>query len=156
MGVDNIISAEQKWTYINLDDFSHSSCGTPFSYFVLIVGLIISIAVYAVDCYVAVNLLAFNRWSGQIKPTVPFDISKWIFAVCIILSLVFLTFEWIRAIRVIRRGGVAEAYLDPLAVRIRSVGSGGWRRFLLFAELTKSRKGADYVALFTYFSFKCK
>ncbi|KAL8797761.1 MAG: hypothetical protein Q9195_000113 [Heterodermia aff. obscurata] len=30
----------------------------------------------------------------------------------------------------------------------------GWRRFLLFAELTKGRKGAEYVALFTHFSFE--
>lgn len=30
----------------------------------------------------------------------------------------------------------------------------GWRRFLVFAELTKSKKGAEYVALFTFFSFQ--
>lgn len=30
----------------------------------------------------------------------------------------------------------------------------GWKRFLVFAELTKSKKGAEYVALFTYFSFE--
>ena len=30
----------------------------------------------------------------------------------------------------------------------------GWRRFLVFAALTKSRKGADYVALFSYFEFR--
>ncbi|KAL0640420.1 Potassium transporter [Maublancomyces gigas] len=30
----------------------------------------------------------------------------------------------------------------------------GWRRFLVFARLTKQRGKTDYVALFTYFSFK--
>jgi hypothetical protein len=30
----------------------------------------------------------------------------------------------------------------------------GWRRFLVFAELTRSKKGANYVALFVYFQFK--
>ena len=30
----------------------------------------------------------------------------------------------------------------------------GWRRFLVFAALTKGRKGNEYVALFTYFSFE--
>lgn len=56
-----------------------------------------------------------------------------------------------------KQGGVAKSYLDPLAVRVQSVrwGKGrGYRRFLVFAELTKSRKGADYVALFAYFSFE--
>jgi hypothetical protein len=27
---------------------------------------------------------------------------------------------------------------------------------LVFAELTKSKKGAEYIALFTFFSFQCK
>ena len=56
-----------------------------------------------------------------------------------------------------KSGGVAASYLDPLAVRIESIRWGearGWKRFLVFADLTKSRKGADYVALFAYFSFE--
>ena len=57
-----------------------------------------------------------------------------------------------------RGGGVAQSYLDPLAVRVQSIRTGptgrGWRRFLVFAELTKSKKGSEYVALFTYFSFE--
>ena len=65
-----------------------------------------------------------------------------------------------RAIRVIRRGVVAASYLDPLAVRLQSIRMGkegrGWRRFLLFAALTKGRKGAELVALFTHFSFEGK
>ncbi|EON68191.1 hypothetical protein W97_07340 [Coniosporium apollinis CBS 100218] len=57
-----------------------------------------------------------------------------------------------------KAGGVAESYLDPLAVVLQSIRPGkdgrGWRRFLVFAELTKSKKGVDYVALFVYFQFK--
>ena len=67
-------------------------------------------------------------------------------------------YRWLRAIRVMRGGGVAQSYLDPLAVRIQSVRLGsegrGWRRFLVFAELTKSKKGSEYLTLFTYFSFE--
>jgi len=59
-----------------------------------------------------------------------------------------------------KRGAVAESYLDSLAVRLQCVRMGkqgrGWRRFLVFAELTKSKKGVEYVALFTYFSFQCE
>lgn len=62
--------------------------------------------------------------------------------------------------RVIRSGVIATNYLDPLAVVIQSLRMGsnglGWRRFLVFAELTKGRKGTEYVALFTYFSFEGK
>jgi Fungal potassium channel len=112
-----------------------------------------------VDTFTAVNLLIFNKWSSEIQPKIPFSISRWIFAGCIIASFVLLAYRWFRAIRVMRTGSVAESYLDPLAVRVQSVRVGkskGYRRFLVFAELTKSKKGADYVALFTYFSFECE
>lgn len=151
--------ADQKWDYINLQDFKAKGCGPGFAYVYLWFMLITSIAVYAVDSFTAVNLLAFNRWSSAIQPAIPFDVSKWIFSVCILLSFVNLAFEGIRAIRVMRRNNVAECFLDSLAVRWESIRLGqgqGWRRFLVFAELTKSKKGSEYVALFTYFSFQCK
>ena len=117
-------------------------------------------AVYLVDAFTAANLLFFNRWSGQVQPLIPFNIARWVFAGCIMLSWVLLVYRWIRAVRVMRSGVVAASYLDPLAVRVQSIRTGkngrGWRRFLLFAELTKGRKGAEYVALFTYFSFEGK
>ena len=141
----------------NLDDFKSSSCWTPFAYGYVLFMLIVSISVYAVDTFTAINLLVFDKWAGQIKPEIPLNISRWIFAGCIILSFVLLVYRWMRAIRVMRQGGVAKSYLDPLAVRVQSIrwGKGkGWKRFLVFAELTKSRKGADYVALFAYFSFE--
>ncbi|ETN39463.1 uncharacterized protein HMPREF1541_05687 [Cyphellophora europaea CBS 101466] len=149
---------EQKWDYVNLDDFKSKSCWTGFGYAYLLIMLLVSISIYVVDSFVAVNLLAFNRWAGQIEPAIPFTISRWIFAGCIILSFVLLIERWIRAIRVMKQGGVAKSYLDPLAVRLQSIrwtqAGRGYRRFLVFAELTKSRKGADYVALFSYFSFE--
>ncbi|KAH0547891.1 hypothetical protein GP486_008368, partial [Trichoglossum hirsutum] len=118
----------------------------------------ISVSVYAIDTFTAVNLLVFKRWSSEVKPFIPISVSRWIFSACIILSWIILFFEWVRAIRVMKRGGVAESYLDPLAVRVQSIRIGeegqGWRRFLVFTQLTKSKKGTEYVALFTYFSFK--
>jgi hypothetical protein len=112
------------------------------------------------DTFTAIQLLVFNKWSSQIEPTqlIPFDVTKWVFSVCIILSFINLGYEQIRARRIMNRGSVAESYLDNLAVRLESVRLGkgrGWKRFLVFAELTKSKKGAEYIALFTYFSFQC-
>ncbi|KAI1777068.1 hypothetical protein F4818DRAFT_334022 [Hypoxylon cercidicola] len=153
------IRPEQKWDAISLKDFKSTSCFTPFAYVYLYLSLIISVAVYGVDTFTAINLLAFNTWSSSIAPTqlVPLDVSKWIFSGCIIASFINLAFEHLRAMRVMKRGSVAECYLDNLAVRLESTRFGegqGWRRFLVFAELTKSKKGAEYVALFTYFSFQ--
>lgn len=141
-----------------MNDFTTKSCWIPVSYTILYFNVMISLAVYALDTFTAVNLLAFSRWSSQIKPAIPLDISKWIFAGCIIFSLVLLVYRWLRAIRVIKSGGIAQCYLDPIAVKVQSIRTSkrasGWRRFLVFAELTKSRKGADYVAIFTYFNFE--
>ncbi|KAG5996014.1 hypothetical protein E4U43_002931 [Claviceps pusilla] len=149
--------ADQKWDYINLQDFKAKGCGPGFAYAYLWLMLVISTAVYAVDSFTAVNLLAFNRWSSKIEPAIPFDVSKWIFSICILLSFVNLAFEGFRAVRVMCRNNVAECFLDSLAARWESIRLGrgqGWRRFLVFAELTKSKKGSEYVALFTYFSFQ--
>ncbi|KAF2097708.1 hypothetical protein NA57DRAFT_76518 [Rhizodiscina lignyota] len=151
------VSEEQKWDYITLDDFKSKGCLTPFSYAWLWILIIIAIGVYAADTFTAIQLLAFNRWSSEVQPAIPFSVSKWIFAVCIIISVVLLAYESLRALRVVQRGGVADSYLDPIAVIWQSIrpGSGrGWRRFLVFAELTKSKKGVDYTALFVYFQFK--
>ena len=113
---------------------------------------------YAADAFTAVNLLAFNKWSSQVQPKVPFEVAKWIFAITIIISYVFLVYRGVRALRVMRSGSVTECYLEPMAaiwqsMRLTSSGR-GWRRFLVFAELTKSKKGANYIALFVYFQFK--
>lgn len=143
-----------------MNDFKSTSCFQPLAYGYLWFNLMISMAVYAVDTFTAVNLLAFNKWSGEIEPKIPLKVSRWIFSICIILSWVNLGFEHLRAGRVMKRGAVAESFLDSLAVRLQSIRMGkngrGWRRFLVFAELTKSKKGTEYVALFTYFSFQCK
>lgn len=124
----------------------------------MFVFLLVSLAVYAVDTFTAVTLLAFSRWAGQIEPAIPFEYSRWIFAACILLSFALLAWRWLRAIRAIRSGSVAQSYLDSLAARVQSIRMGengrGWRRFLVFGELTKSKKGAEYAALFAYFSFE--
>lgn len=139
----------------NINDFKSESCLTPFSYFWLWFFFIISLAVYGVDTFTAVNLLVFSQWAGQIKPTIPFSVSRWIYAVCIIISFALLIYRWMNAIRAIRSKSIARCYLDSLAMRVQSMlPGGGWKRFLVFAELTKSKKGAEYVALFAYFSFE--
>ncbi|KAI0515019.1 hypothetical protein F5B22DRAFT_213502 [Xylaria bambusicola] len=153
------IQPEQQWNAISLRDFKSSSVFAYLAYGYLYFSIILSLAVYGVDIFTAVNLLAFNQWSSSIEPTqlLTFDQTKWIFAGTIIATFVNLIFEHFRAWRVMKRGSVAECYLDTLAVRLESIRLGkgqGWRRFLVFAELTKSKKGAEYVALFSYFSLQ--
>jgi hypothetical protein len=54
-----------------------------------------------------------------------------------------------------KQESVTEDFLDPLAVVLQSIRiPGGWRRFLVFAELTKSNKKATWVAVYVYFERK--
>ncbi|OBT72579.1 hypothetical protein VF21_08144 [Pseudogymnoascus sp. 05NY08] len=151
------IKLEEKWDFISLQDFKASSFFEYLAYGYLWLSLVISIAVYGVDTFTAYNLIALNKFTS-IEPVIKLDISKWIFAGCIIASWVNVIYEHIRAHLIIKRGAVAESYLDSLAVRLQAIrvfGQGrGWKRFLVFSELTKSKMGAEYVALFTYFSFQ--
>lgn len=91
-----------------MNDFKASNIFTYIAYGYLYISLFMSIAVYAVDTFTAVQLLAFNRWSSEIQPAISFDVTKWIFSVCIILSFVNLGYEHLRAQMIIRRGSVAE------------------------------------------------
>lgn len=66
-----------------------------------------------------------------------------------------MIFEWLRALRVMSRNSVADDYLDPLAVKLQSMRwGGGWRRFLVFAELTKSKKKVTWISIYVYFQRK--
>jgi Fungal potassium channel len=153
-----VLSARMK----NLEDFHSRSCWTPLSYAILWIHLFISVAIYAVDIFTAINLntCIFFKISSDFDPDTSLDpgISQWLLVTCIIISFIFLVCRCLRTIRVIKSGSVVESYLDPLAVLVQSIRPGqqgrGWKRFLVYAELTKSKKGADYVALFSYFSFE--
>ncbi|CCC13128.1 hypothetical protein SMACR_06346 [Sordaria macrospora] len=154
------VQPEQKWDFISLNDFKSTSIFTPLAYAYLWVSICISCAVYVVDIFTMVQLLAFKQqWSSQVQSAsiIPPDVSKWIFTICIILSAVNLIYEHIRANRAMRTGSVAESFLDHLAAKLESLrifGGKGWKRFLVFAALTESKKGVEYIALFCYFNFQ--
>jgi hypothetical protein len=146
--------ATAKWTYITLSDFKSTSSWNTLAYLWVWIMAIFAVAAFAADTFTAVNLLAYNKWTSEVKPKIPIEYARWIFAGCIIFSFVLYIFSWIMAVRAIRRGGIAESYMDPLAATLQSMRGSGWRRFLVFSALTTSKKGADYVAFFVYFSFQ--
>ena len=113
--------------------------------------------------YTAVILLAYDRWTNDTmeqNSLINFKVAKIVFSVCIIFSFVLLAFEWAIAVKVIKGDGVADAYMNAIALQYNCIRGGkgagdtGWKRYLVFARLTKSRGLADYLALFTYFAFK--
>jgi len=106
------------------------------------------------DTFILVTLLVNDKWPSQIQPKIPYTIQKWVFVGCIIFSWALCIYEFIRAYRVMVQKSVTEDYLDETVVIIQCIRPGGWRRFLVFAELTKSKKKATWVALYVYFQRK--
>jgi hypothetical protein len=143
-----------KWTYINLSDFKSTSSWNTLAYIWVWIMAIVAVAVFAADTFTAVNLLAYNKWTSKVEPKIPIEYARWIFAGCIMFGFVLYIFNWIFAIRAIKRGGIADSFLDPLAATLQSMRGSGWRRFLVFSNLTQSKKGTDYIAYFVYFSFQ--
>jgi hypothetical protein len=143
-----------KWTYINLSDFKSTSSWNTLAYIWVWIMAIVAVAVFAADTFTAVNLLAYNKWTSKVEPKIPIEYARWIFAGCILFGFVLYIFNWIFAIRAIKRGGIADSFLDPLAATLQSMRGSGWRRFLVFSNLTQSKKGTDYIAYFVYFSFQ--
>lgn len=143
-----------KWTFINLSDFKSTSSWNTLAYIWVWVMAFVAVAVFAADTFTAVNLLAYNKWTSKVEPKIPIEYARWIFAGCILFSFVLYIFNWIFAVRAIRRGGIADSFLDPLAATLQSMRGSGWRRFLVFSNLTQSKKGTDYIAFFVYFSFQ--
>ncbi|CCH40989.1 putative membrane protein [Wickerhamomyces ciferrii] len=136
--------------YIDVDQFKNRKAGTIWNYFVMIFLLVLSFVFYAVDIYTCIKLLAFNEWSSQVKPNLPFKISKWLFAACIIVSIVLLIYELVRGIKVFRTRNISLIYTNTAAKSMKSIQ--GYKYFCVLNEINPS-SGFDKMAFYTYFTF---
>lgn len=143
---------ESKFDLIDMTQFRTVSFKYITSYILMYISILIAMAVFASDIYTAVILLAYDRWSSEINPAVPINISRWIFAGCIILSTILIIFEFMIAIRVSREKNISRTYTNQIARKLYSIK--GYNYFCLFGKITKSRNKKEYLALFVYFSLK--
>ncbi|ODQ81983.1 hypothetical protein BABINDRAFT_160199 [Babjeviella inositovora NRRL Y-12698] len=100
---------------VDIDLFRNFRAATNRDYLWMWIVIFLSIALLASDCYTCVNLLVFNRWALNVAPIIPYRISRWIFAACILASLSILCFNTAMAIRTYRTRVVSLNYIDPMA-----------------------------------------
>lgn len=153
---DKFIEHEETWSFINLDDFQTFGGWERFWYYYLWLELVTSVVLYAVDTATAVNLLVFDKFTS-IKPAISLEVARFIISGAIIASFINLAFEHWRVYRITKRDSIAEAFLDLLTFRVQSAKLGknrGSCRFLVFSELARSKKGAETIALFTFYTFQ--
>lgn len=115
----------------------------------MILLLLLKTALYGVDVYTCIKLLAFDEWSSMVKPYLSFKISKWLFAACIICSVVLLGFDLIRGIRVFRTRNISLIYTNSFARTVKSLCGYGY--FCLLDAINPS-SGFDKMAFYTWFT----
>lgn len=136
---------------VNVSQFKNTHFSTILAFFLAIIQILLTIALYALDCYTCVKLLAYNQWASEIQPFISIKISRWIFSGCILLSLLLLIYEWIYGIRVYKTRNISLTYTNSVARFLWSCK--GYSYFCLYDQITP-KNFFDYCAFFIYFTFK--
>ncbi|KAI7824780.1 hypothetical protein BC939DRAFT_388096, partial [Gamsiella multidivaricata] len=144
---------DHKFDFIDVDDYVDNSLWRKFKYS-LVFGIVIKgILIYCADLWTAVNLLVAKTWQtnlGDIK--ISFEIYKWIFAACIILSFILLAWDMKKAAAIIKSRDISYAFTSMIAYRYYAVKS--YAHFCLFQKIHNSKKTIDEVAFFCFFTFR--
>ncbi|KAI9033869.1 hypothetical protein CLU79DRAFT_692580 [Phycomyces nitens] len=151
--------ADHKFDFVDVDEFHDSGCWMAFKFILLYFSIAVSTLVYCAELWTAGILLIYDASiidCSQIMPTfyplIRFEISKWIYVGCIILSFLLLAWESIKAKKIIKSRNISYAATNVMASRFYSMKS--YSHFCLFQTIHASRKLTDYVAFFVFFTLK--
>ena len=115
-----------------------------------------SFLVYIFDLYTAIVLQASNKWNNTILANnaemIPFEVGKWIFTGCIIMSFLLLLWEARKARAIIRSRDISYAFTNVMANNHYSLKS--YNHFSFFCQINNSTKTKDDIAFFVFFTFK--
>ncbi len=104
------------------------------------------------DIYTCIKLLAFNIWSNNyIEPYVPFKISKWLFSVCIFISIILMVWDLLYGYRIYKTKIISLCFINNWSRTFYCLQS--YSIFCLFDKITPS--GIEQKLTFlTYFELK--
>ncbi|KAG0202595.1 hypothetical protein BGX33_009574 [Mortierella sp. NVP41] len=152
---------DHKFDFINVDDFIDNSCWRQFTYSLVFAAIIRGILVYCSDIFTAANLLANSNENSFVPPQgielevfgkLPFEVYKYLFSGCILLSFALLGWEIRRARAIIVSRDISYAFTSLIASRYYSVRS--YPHYCFFAQINNSKKTIDEVAFFCFFTFR--
>ncbi|KAG0300948.1 hypothetical protein BGZ98_008737 [Dissophora globulifera] len=153
---------DHKFDFIDVDDYVDNSLWRKFKYSLVFAIVIKGILIYCADLWTAVNLLISGTWQtnlgvqdGQISfkdINISFEIYKWIFAACIILSFVLLAWDMKKAAAIIKSRDISYAFTSMIAYRYYAIKS--YAHFCLFQRIHNSKKTIDEIAFFCFFTFR--
>ncbi|KAG2236755.1 hypothetical protein INT48_006939 [Thamnidium elegans] len=87
----------------------------------LLCSVFISTLVYGADLWSAGILLIYDHWSLSTQPKIPFEISKWIYVGCIVISFMLLAWEIRKTRSVMDTRDISLAVTNPLAYKTYSI-----------------------------------
>ncbi|KAF8941576.1 hypothetical protein BGZ58_005526 [Dissophora ornata] len=125
---------DHKFDFIDVDDFVDNSIWRKFKYSLVFAIVIKGILIYCADLCIS------------------FEIYKWIFAACIILSFVLLAWDMKKAAAIIKSRDISYAFTSMIAFRYYAIKS--YAHFCLFQKIHNSKKTIDEVAFFCFFTFR--
>ncbi|KAH3678473.1 hypothetical protein WICMUC_001490 [Wickerhamomyces mucosus] len=140
---------------IDITQFKNYKFKTLVNYLILWGLVLLHLLLYSVDIYTCIKLLAYNEWSNSyIKPYLTFKISKWLFASCIIGSIILLIYEILKGLKIYKTNNISLIFTNSIAKNLISM-----QNFNKFCVLNKisPNSGFDKLAFFIYFqiySFK--
>ncbi|KAL1917605.1 uncharacterized protein VTP21DRAFT_3998 [Calcarisporiella thermophila] len=141
---------DHKFDYVDIDEFHEPHCGKKVKYMFVFLVIIKCILVYCADLWTAVTLLVYNKFS--VNPSIPFEISKWIYVGCIILSFLLLLLDIRKAKAIIESRDIAYAFTSIIAYRYYALRS--YPHYCFFTQINNQRKRVDEIAFYVFFTLK--
>lgn len=145
--------ADHRFDFLDLREFRTNSFGCRMAHFYVWVSTFRSFAILGLDIYTAIGLLILKSYKSTVtqQTFIAHNVTKWIFAGCIILSVVLLIWDWIVAIRIMRSKNISFAFTNVIANRVYSLRS--YDHHCLFYRLGSSSHRSNKVAFWVFFSF---
>ncbi|KAF9144292.1 hypothetical protein BG015_000148 [Linnemannia schmuckeri] len=153
---------DHKFDFIDVEDYLDNSLWRKFKYSLVFAVVIKGILIYCADLWTAVNLLVSGTWSNNLgvehnqisfkNINISFEIYKWIFAACIILSFILLAWDMKKAVAIINSRDISYAFTSMIAYRYYAIKS--YAHFCLFEKIHNSKKQIDEIAFFCFFTFR--
>lgn len=162
----------QKFDYIDVDEYYKGSIITRTSYGVLYLMALKAVLTYTIDATI-VTLMIYNQVVGIKENSIfsnfnddkdglihlpPFlsvisfsDLRFLLILFTFTLSVILLMMEWKRAIRIVNSRDIGCIFTSPLAYRIVSLKS--YAHYCFFGEVQNSKKLIDILSFYVFFSF---
>ncbi|ODV60352.1 Kch1p ASCRUDRAFT_35694, partial [Ascoidea rubescens DSM 1968] len=137
---------------VDLDQFKNYKFSTLWNLICSIIMNLLHVLLFCFDIYTCINLLVFNKWTNdEIQPIIPFEISRWLFSGCILLSIVLIIIDWIKGVKLYFTRNISLTYLNSVSRFLWCVKS--YKYFCLYNEISPSNF-FDKRAFFIFFTFK--